>query len=106
MIRLGQWLRQGREQPSGDFGSDRLVDADLVTGAFLFHNVPIFAEVGRLGVEFDLDGLVRRKSGDEVGERSVEQDASVMDNDHTIAQCFDVGHIVAGEEDGGSGAAS
>ena len=56
--------------------------------------------MGRRG-KFGLDDLADRELLDDPFEEAVENDAPVIDQNHPLAQCLDVPHVVAGQEDRG-----
>lgn len=53
------------------------------------------------GSEVDGDDLEIGEAIDDVAERAIKEDGAFVDDDHALAECLDIRHVMAGEEDGG-----
>ena len=66
-------------------------------------DLPVTGQVGRR-LELDHQRALGGEALAQLGEVAVEQQATVVDDDHPLAQGLDVGHVVAGQQDRGAGA--
>ena len=64
------------------------------------NDLSVDGEIRRAVLQADHDRLVRREALYERGKLTIEEEPAVMDDQHAAAQRLDVGHVVAGEEDG------
>src|SRR5204863_6817865 len=97
----GQFVQQGFANRNDSVALDLKLDS--VGG--LFDDLAVFAEIlGRaIGSSLALDG-------DELGigetihnftQAAIEENRAVINDDHALAQFLDVGHVMAGKQDGG-----
>ena len=98
---MGSW----DQQAAGDFGGVVLAGADGDLEALHAKEFGLAVEVGEVGLalEVDGDGLVGGVALDEASEGAVVEQLALIDDDDAAGQGLDVGHVVAGEEDGGAG---